>query len=261
MTRFEYLLLPFLCVGLWPAPTMAQSPQISVTLPGRADSIFARTCQILRDRHFSILHLDSAALTVEALSSDSPSVRVRASHEQVSDAARITILADGGQSQSAGFTTLLELADALRPRPAGPGHSAPDGTDWPTDSKGRVGFLVLTSTGARWLKMRAGDTLPEIRPSDLPQEYRRAWEDEINDVGFDASCARFFRAGSRYVVRFNFCTAPTPDGDRFDVYEKDGGIFGGTIGPTVDTYIKAMCPATRAPWPPPSTVAKCPSPL
>ena len=251
------LLMVFLTLGQW--PIHAQTPQISVTFPGRADSIFGVTSHLFRDRHYTLVRLDTASLTVEAVTADSPSVRVVASHRSLGDSTHVTISAEGGEVRSLGI--LMELANSLRPRPNGPPHSAPDGAAWPTDAKGRVGFLVLTRAGARFLRMKPGDTLPEIRPKDLPQAYRHAWENEINDVGFDASCARFFRAGTGYVVRFNFCTAPTPDGDRFDVYDAEGGFFGVTIGETVGTYIQAMCPATRPPWPALRRSATCPAPF
>ena len=251
--------LCLLALPIYPKLARAQVPQMSVTFPGRADSILRVTTGLLRDRHYSIVRVDSTALTLDAVSADSPVVRVRASHERRGDSTRITISADGGEI--AGFQVLIELADALRPRPTGPRRSAPDGSPWPADGRGRVGFLVLTRTGARWLEMKTGDTLPELRPVDLPQTYRQQWEDEINDLGFDASCARFFRAGTRYVIRFNFCSAPTPDGDRFDVREDDGGIYGATIGPTVGTYIQAMCPLTRPPWPAMAPAKTCPAPF
>jgi len=248
-----------LVLSLFERPARGQVPQISVTFPGRADSIFRATSGIFRERHYSIVRSDSTAKALEALTADTPPVRVRVSHQPAGDSTLITMSAEGGEV--AGLRVLIELADALRPRPSGPRRSAPEGATWPTDPKGRVGFLVLTRPGARWLKMKAGDTIPEIRPADLPQTYRRQWEDEINDVGFDASCARFFRGATRYIVRFNFCGAPTPDGDRFDVYEDDGGIYGVTIGPTVATYIQAMCPAARSPWPALSPSKLCPPPF
>src|SRR3989442_5357715 len=250
MRSIHHFALCIVALGICQSRGHGQVPQMSVTFPGRADSVFHVTSGIFRDRHYSIVRVDSTALIVEAVTSDSPSVRVRASHQARGDSTLVTISAQGGEV--AGFGVLIELMDALRPRPTGPRHSAPDGSSWPTDRTGRVGFLVLTGTGARWLKMKASDTLPEIRPVDLPQGYRRQWENDINDAGFDASCSRFFRAGTRYVVRFNFCTAPTPDGDRFEVYQDDGGIYGATIGPSVATYIQALCPATRPPWPAPS---------
>jgi len=261
MTLCFSLHLAMLARTIAPSAVAAQDPEVSVTVPGRVHSMFSQTRQLLADRHYTIRQLDSHGFAIEAQSPDSPFVLIRITLQPVADSTRIVILANGSRSQTAAFTALLELADAMRPRRGGPRRAAPDGSSWPVDSGGRVGFLVLTRAGASELKMHVGDTVPEVRPADLPPAYRRKWEDEINDVGFDASCARFFRTREQYVVRFNFCEAPTADGDRFDVYDADGSWAGSTIGPTVATYIQTMCPAARAPSRPIPKAPKCPSPF
>jgi hypothetical protein len=261
MAQHSSIRLAFLLLSIMGDLLSAQGLEVTMTFPGRVDSVFSHTRQLLTDHHYALRTVDSLAFTMEAQSADSPYTLVRIRLKPLSDSTQIAIVADPSRSQTAAVAALLELADAMRPRLGGPRRTAPDGTNWPVDAKGRVGFLVVTRVGARELKMASGDTLPEVRPADLPQAYRRDWEDKINDVGFDASCARFFRARTQFVVRFNFCTAPTADGDRFDVYDEDGGWAGSTIGPTVATYIQAMCPTARSPSRPLVGLPKCPSPF
>src|SRR2546426_681568 len=153
MKPFRTPLLYLLGVCTLYQPAVGQVPQISVTFPGRADSVFRVTSQLLRERHYSVVRVDSVGLTVEALAPDTPQIRIRATHQSLGDSTHVTISAAGGEV--AGLGVLIELANALRPRPSGPARLAPDGTDWPVDAQGRVGFLVLTRTGARWLKMKS----------------------------------------------------------------------------------------------------------
>src|SRR5690348_6875178 len=144
MRRLRLLFLTVLALSLAPGPCESQVPEISVSLPVRADSVCSTFRQILRNRHFSIVRLDSAARTVEAISPESPFVRVSASRGEGTGSAMLTIRAEARGSETAGLATLLDLAGAIRPHTAGLRQSAPDGGAWPTDAQNRVGFMVLT---------------------------------------------------------------------------------------------------------------------
>jgi hypothetical protein len=218
-------------------------PEASAVVRLPRDSVLNRAIGVLRGDSYVLRSVDAAAGVIEGRTHESPPTELRIQLESLLDSTRVTIGAHPPQGTDPGeamLTALSVLHDIARSKRSG--GPTPSGSDWPTDTGGRVGFVLLTRAGAQLARARAQDTIPEVRPRDLPAKFRQDMEQHINGVGFDASCARFFKANSRYLVRFNKCSNSSDELDRLGVYELDGEWAGSVVGPTVGTKIAKMCP-------------------
>jgi len=155
-----------------------------------------------------------------------------------------------------GLSVIQRFVDAP---PPGEERHMTAGNEWPQDSSGRVGFLVFTAEGRRFATAATSDTAWEVRPGELAPQVRQGWEDEINGAGFDARCARVFRAGNVFFLRWNQCSHPTPDLDRFSVYDANARWQGTAVGPSIASMIRVMCPAVRS-GSGSTDAARCPTP-
>jgi hypothetical protein len=244
-----HALLMWMALGFTPALAQKSSgsgpryPEASAVVPLTGDSVLNRVIGVLRGDSYVLRSVDAATGHIEGRTDESPSTELRIQLESLLDSTRVTVSAhppQGTDPREAMLTALSVLHQIARRRRSG--GPTPSGSDWPTDTGGRVGFLLLTRAGAQLARARPQDTIAEVRPRDLPAKFRQDMEQHINEVGFDASCARFFRANSRYLVRFNKCNNSTEELDRLSVYELDGEWAASVVGPTVDTKIAKMCP-------------------
>jgi hypothetical protein len=224
-------------------PVHGQTLGGSTTIPGNADSVLVGLLAAINKEKCRILRTDRSARAVTAIcpgSDDELVFQVHQVRDSVSLSSRGT--RGGAAAMITGLSVIQRFVDAP---PPGEVRRMPPGDDWAQDDRKRVGFLVLSLDGRRFAKASA-DTAWEVRPGDLPSGLREDWEDHINRVGFDASCARVFRAGDAFLVRWNQCATPTPDLDRLSIYGADGSWRGTAIGPSITEMISLVCPLRRS---------------
>ena len=198
----------------------------------------------MKDQRCRVRGTDHATNTVTATCSGSEEelvFQVRQMGDSVVLASRGT--RGGMAAMIVGLSVIQRFVDAP---PPGEDRRMAAGNEWRQDDSGRVGFLVFTAAGRRFAKAATSDTAWEVRPGELPLQLRQDWEDHINGVGFDARCARVFRAANTFFLRWNQCSQPTPDLDRFTIYDANARWQGSAIGPTISSMISVMCPAVRS---------------
>ena len=238
--------------------------QMSATLPVAPDSLYARVLGVLSTEGYVIERNDARTRRVAALTSDR-AVRALITIDPKQDSSRLVVAAQPTQAGTgvSAMRVLISLVHAIS-RPAHATQAeAPSGKDWATDASGRVGFLIVGPWLAKDFGVHPGDTIPEIRPSEVPDDFRKEIERNINEVGFDASCARFFRTGSgeaeRLAVRFNMCATPKPDLDRLEIFDHARHFVAQAVGESIGEDIRIMCPASRSG--PTASSRACPIPF
>jgi hypothetical protein len=222
----------------------AQTPQGSTTIRGKADSVFTGLLASMKDQRCLVRGSDRSTSTITATCSGSEEELVF-QVQQVGDSVLLSSRGTRG-----GFAALIVGLSVIQrfvnAPPPGEERRMAAGKEWPQDNGGRVGFLVFTSAGRRFAKAATSDTAWEVRPGELPPQLRQGWEDHINSVGFDARCARVFGGDKVFFVRWNQCSKPTPDLDRFAIYDANARWQGSAIGPSIASWISVMCPSVRS---------------
>jgi hypothetical protein len=238
--------------------------QMSATLPVSPDSLYSRVLGVLSAGGYLIELSDARTRRVAALTSDR-AVRALIEVDPQRDSSHLAVTAQ--PTQAGGSVSSMAVMISLVHAISRPGKvtkaTAPSGKDWPRDASNRVGFLIVGPWLAKDFGVRPGDTIPEIRPSEVPDDFRESIERNINAVGFDASCARFFRTGrgdaERLAVRFNMCAEPKPDLDRLEIFDGARNFVSQGIGESIGEDIRVMCPVSRGARP--AASGQCPVPF
>ena len=248
MRSLSIVTLGMLVVSSSPLRGHAQTPQGpprgSATIGGNVDSVFSRLLAQVGAEGCQIGTVDHGIRSISATcpgADEAVILRVQAK----GDSTRLSAQGSRGglRAMVVGLNIIQRLVDAP---PEGALPRMPEGTDWTRNEAGRVGFLVLSEEGRRFVRMMGSDTAFEVRPSELPSALREEWEDDINHAGFDPSCARVFRAGGLFFLRWNRCVAPDPELDRFVIYGNDGRSPGSASGTFVARLVSVMCPTVRS---------------
>jgi hypothetical protein len=244
-------------------PSVAQGPERvpvgTTTVVGTADSVFGRLLTVLEAEGCVLGRVDRARRAVVAACSGSDAEEITFRVQPKADSA--TVSAQGVRGGIAAMIVGLSIVRKVVRAPMESGaRRMASGADWRQDGAGRVGLLILSEEGRRFARRQKSDTVFELRPQELPASLRESWEEHINDVGFDASCARVFRTDDLFLLRWNRCSAPDPEYDRLSLYGADGAWRGSAVGPSIAHMVTIMCPVRR-PTVAAASDQRCPPPF
>jgi hypothetical protein len=114
-----------------------------------------------------------------------------------------------------------------------------------------TGYLALAKLAARSYGLRAGDTLPELAPLQVPEEVRDAAGRIVSELAWGHSCTRYFSAGERYLILFQGTCPRTPipglidERQRIGVLRPDGTPVSMELLWVGTGTVSVLCPAER----------------
>jgi hypothetical protein len=233
-------------VGVAPPSALRAQGLAATVVSGRdADSLYDIAVTVARSRQFVIERSDPGTRRLLLSTEANGARRLWIVVDAVGDSSRITVTPEVDARGGALITAVdaMSLARSIIDASTNVvAARASDGADWPADALGRVGFVVLSVAGAKSLGARPGDTLPEIRPRDVPRVLRDEVARELRQAGASLSCTRFFARSDGYIVFFSGCIGPSPDGDRLSVYGKDNDWRNDVLGEDVRAHFSTICP-------------------